>query len=98
VRFVLPVVGLLGLVAVCSVLGRRPSALNFALAVTVALVVAAAAFAARRLGVQAWQTLNPFGSFGVIVILRDGAGGTNSGFGALLLLPVLWLALHRGGR
>jgi signal transduction histidine kinase len=97
-RIALPVAGLVCLVVLCSLLGTRPSSLHFALALVIALAVAAVAIAARGLALPGWQLVVPFGSFFVIVVLRDGAGGVSSGFGALLLLPVLWLALHCGRR
>ena len=40
----------------------------------------------------------PLGYIALAVLLRDAAGGSSSGFGGLLLLPVLWLALTAGRR
>jgi len=40
----------------------------------------------------------PLGYIALAALLRDSAGGSNSGFGGLFLLPVLWLALTAGRR
>ena len=40
----------------------------------------------------------PFGSLLVIALLRDGVGGATSGYGVLVLAPVLWLALYASRR
>jgi signal transduction histidine kinase len=40
----------------------------------------------------------PLGYIALAMLLRDAAGGSASGFGGLLLLPVLWLALTAGRR
>ena len=40
----------------------------------------------------------PLGYLVFAALLRDGAGGSDSGFGGLFLLPVLWLALTAGRR
>ena len=40
----------------------------------------------------------PIGYIGLVVLLREAAGGAMSGFGGLFLLPVLWLAVTAGRR
>jgi diguanylate cyclase (GGDEF)-like protein len=43
------------------------------------------------------QVLPAMAFLPVIMILRDMEGGASSGYSALLVLPVLWLALYSGG-
>src|SRR3954451_64815 len=43
------------------------------------------------------QVLPAMAFIPVIMILRDMEGGASSGYAALLVLPVLWLALYSGG-
>jgi signal transduction histidine kinase len=83
-------VGVIG----CWLVGQRPDVREFATVVVVACVVVLAGLAARRAAVTHADLVIPFGAFIVIVILRDSAGGTASGFGVLLFLPVLWIALY----
>ena len=40
----------------------------------------------------------PIGYIALVAVLRDAAGGSQSGFGGLFLLPVLWLAVTAGRR
>jgi signal transduction histidine kinase len=40
----------------------------------------------------------PVGYLALVALLREAAGGSSSGFGGLLLLPVLWLAVTAGRR
>jgi signal transduction histidine kinase len=40
----------------------------------------------------------PVGYIVLVALLREAAGGSSSGFGGLLLLPVLWLAITAGRR
>jgi len=40
----------------------------------------------------------PVGYIALVALLREAAGGSSSGFGGLLLLPVLWLAVTAGRR
>jgi signal transduction histidine kinase len=40
----------------------------------------------------------PIGYIGLVMLLRQAAGGAMSGFGGLFLLPVLWLAVTAGRR
>ncbi|MFY0407409.1 putative bifunctional diguanylate cyclase/phosphodiesterase [Solicola sp. PLA-1-18] len=43
----------------------------------------------------AWTDgIAPMALFGVVATVREGAGGGSAGLGALVVLPVLWLALH----
>ena len=45
-------------------------------------------------GRSRWQAVPPFTFFVVVMILRDGSGGTTSGLGALVMLPILWVAMY----
>jgi diguanylate cyclase (GGDEF)-like protein/PAS domain S-box-containing protein len=45
-------------------------------------------------GRTTWQTLPPFVFFVVVMILRDGGGTSSSGLGALVMLPILWVAMY----
>lgn len=59
----------------------------------VAIAVATMFVPWRRL--PAWAEAGPpIAFFGAVALLRDAQGGAVSGFGALLLLPVIWLALY----
>ena len=40
------------------------------------------------------QAVIPLGFFLVVALLRHGGGGAVSGFAALVLLPILWMALY----
>ena len=40
------------------------------------------------------QAIPPLAFFGVILFLRHAEGGAGSGYGLLVLLPILWLALY----
>ena len=70
------------------------------------LVSAAGAFSAVLLGMTLlWPShprfaslAIPLGYLGLVVLLREAAGGATSGFGGLFLLPVLWLAVTAGRR
>jgi signal transduction histidine kinase len=69
-------------------------------------VSAAAALSAALLGLALlWSTFPrvatigvPLGYIALAALLRDAAGGGSSGFGGLLMLPVLWLAVTAGRR
>jgi signal transduction histidine kinase len=82
----------------CWVVGQRPDAPEFAGGLLLACLIGLATIAGRRTAMPHVEQLAPFGAFIVIVVLRDSAGGTASGFGALLYLPVLWIALYRSRR
>jgi diguanylate cyclase (GGDEF)-like protein/PAS domain S-box-containing protein len=41
-----------------------------------------------------WEVVPPFLFFLVVMILRDGSGGNGSGLGALVMLPILWVAMY----
>ena len=49
--------------------------------------------ATTTFGRSGWQAVPPFAFFIVVMILRDGSGGTTSGLGALIMLPILWVAM-----
>ena len=59
--------------------------------VLLALIVLAGRMAFGRPRVQA---LPAFGFFLVVMVLRDGSGGALSTLGALVMLPILWVALY----
>jgi PAS domain S-box-containing protein len=63
------------------------------------LVLAAASLLApwRRLPEWAPATV-PIAYYGVFALLRDGAGGSRSLMGPLVVLPLIWLALYRTPR
>jgi diguanylate cyclase (GGDEF)-like protein len=45
--------------------------------------------------VPAWcQTFVPLGFFVVVALLRDADGGATSGYSALVMLPILWIAMY----
>ena len=64
------------------------------LSLAVCLAGAALAFAARWDASPAIARVAvALAYIGMVVVLIDGTGGTNSGFGGLYLLPLLWLAI-----
>jgi diguanylate cyclase (GGDEF)-like protein len=66
-----------------------------AVAAGLTTVVVAAALLVPWMRLPAWlQATVPLVSFVVIALLRQAAGGATSGYGPLVLLPVLWLALY----
>jgi signal transduction histidine kinase len=73
---------------------RDYAELAIAALLAVALIAIAIAWSrfptAARFGI-------PIGYVVLAALLRDGAGGSTSGFGGLFLVPVLWLALTGGG-
>lgn len=77
----------------------QPELAAFLAAATGLCVVVVAAFALP------WERLPrfldsapPLGFIFVVAVLRDGAGGADSGYASLYLLPVLWLALYGSAR
>jgi len=59
------------------------------------LVLLAVGRASNRAEAPPWtRAVAPLGYFAVVVLLRGAAGGAVSGFGPLVLLPVVWLALY----
>jgi diguanylate cyclase (GGDEF)-like protein len=72
-------------------------ALAAAFALALSLIVASLAVPWSRL--PAWVVVAlPVGCDVLIALLRDSQGGANSGFGVLVLLPVLWAGLQLGRR
>jgi diguanylate cyclase (GGDEF)-like protein len=66
-----------------------------ALCAAIALVAALAPW--RRL--PPWtEALPPLAYLGVVALLREAGGGAESGYEALALLPVLWLAIYGSAR
>ena len=91
------------LVAVATAFGLLllPSSRLDAMGIAAAGIVAAGTLALSLL----WRVIPevaalgvPLGFVAVAALLRDAAGGSTSGFGGLLLLPVLWLAVTAGRR
>src|SRR3954454_17445699 len=66
-----------------------------AVGLTLAILAAAVLVPWRRLPAGA-VVLPPLAYFVVVALLRDADGGSRSGAGVLVALPVLWLALHGG--
>lgn len=72
-------------------------ALVAAIALSFELILASLAVPWSRL--PAWTVVVlPVGCEGLIALLRQSQGGSTSGFGVLVLLPVLWAALQLGRR
>ena len=63
-------------------------------AVAAVLLVAILGAELTTFGRTTWQALPPFLFFAVVVILRDGSGQSGSGLGALVMLPILWVAMY----
>jgi PAS domain S-box-containing protein len=60
------------------------------------LVVAAVAFVPWDQIPRTLTVLPPLAYFVIVALLRDATGGGPSGYAALVLLPVLWVALYSG--
>ena len=73
--------------------GDRPVVVVLALAVS-ALIVATVVFAPWHHLPRFAETVPPLAYFAVIALLRESQGGSVSGYSALALLPVFWLALY----
>lgn len=78
------------------VLTLPPKRLEWTLA---AFIIAIAVFAGSALlpwgrWPRAWQAVPPLISLAIVAALRHGAGGADSGYGPLAMIPVLWLALY----
>jgi diguanylate cyclase (GGDEF)-like protein len=85
---------LLAFVSLVFLPAKRHDPVELAMAAVAALLLfALLSWQAAPGWLRLAKRLVPFATFGVIAILRDGAGGTASGFGPLVLFPVLWLAL-----
>jgi diguanylate cyclase (GGDEF)-like protein len=66
-----------------------------AMAALITLVIGVTAVAVSWKGLPSWAHLIPsLGYLGAVALLRDAGGGTNAGVGALVLLPVVWMALY----
>jgi diguanylate cyclase (GGDEF)-like protein len=73
--------------------GDRPLAVLLAAALS-ALVVATVVFAPWHRLPRFAEVVPPLAYFVVIALLRESQGGSDSGYSALALLPVFWLALY----
>ncbi|HEX8855151.1 MAG TPA: GGDEF domain-containing protein [Thermoleophilaceae bacterium] len=95
-RRTLPFLGALAVafaVAPLPAVERDGSALLAAGVLAVAVVAAVGLTPWHRL--PAWmQALPPLAVFPVIALLRDADGGTTSGYGVLVILPVFWFAMY----
>lgn len=86
--------------ALCAVAGLATLALppyghEWGHIVLAGLLLAAIAVAdSRTFGRPGWQALPAFLFFIFVMILRDGSGGAASGLGAMVMLPILWVALY----
>ena len=76
---------------------HRTSELLLVLAISAGVVTAVSIAAPWHLLPRVCQVLPAMAFLPVIMILRDMEGGAGSGYAALLVLPVLWLALYSGG-
>ena len=75
---------------------HRTTDLLLALGITIAVTVVSVVAPWHRLP-RICQVLPAMAFLPVIMILRDIEGGAGSGYAALLVLPVLWLALYSTG-
>jgi diguanylate cyclase (GGDEF)-like protein len=73
--------------------GDRPLAILLAVGLSALVVVTVMAAPWRRLPRFA-EAVPPLAYFVVIALLRESQGGSDSGYSALALLPVFWLALY----
>lgn len=72
---------------------HRPAPLAIAAALNILIVVVVLALPWERLPSRT-QALPVFAYILVIALLRESEGGTASGYGVLVILPILWLALY----
>jgi PAS domain S-box-containing protein/putative nucleotidyltransferase with HDIG domain len=72
-----------------------PGLLTLGIALTV-LLVAAALFVPWRTDGRLPALVGGLVYLGTIALLREAGGGNASGFGPLVLVPVIWFALYRG--
>ena len=69
--------------------------LQLLLSLAMALLVAAAALLVPWVRMAPWtHVLPPLGYLASVALLRDAGAGVGSGVGALVLLPVFWIALY----
>jgi diguanylate cyclase (GGDEF)-like protein/PAS domain S-box-containing protein len=68
--------------------------------IVVAVALLAVIFVAETtfFGRSGWQAVPAFMFFVVVMILRDGSGEAGSGLGALVMLPILWVAMYGSKR
>jgi diguanylate cyclase (GGDEF)-like protein len=71
----------------------NPNQILFAVVVASAIVVAVVFLPWQRLPRYA-QSVPALAFFGVVVLLGDAGGGATSGYGPLVFLPVVWVALY----
>jgi diguanylate cyclase (GGDEF)-like protein len=71
----------------------QPALLGAAVGLLVLLAVAVACLPWARLPAAA-HAIPPFAVFVFVALLRESAGGSTSGYGALVLLPIIWLGLY----
>jgi diguanylate cyclase (GGDEF)-like protein len=71
----------------------RPVLLAAAAAFLLVLAVAVACLPWAGLPAAA-HAVPPLAIFLLVALLREGAGGSTSGYGALVLLPIIWLGLY----
>ena len=91
-------VGVLALLA--SLLPPRPDDWTYVwFAALFTALIAASGFAVPWSRLPRWTyLLPPLAYFGVVAMLRHASDGSVSGYAALLLLPVVWIALNLGRR
>ncbi|HET9323737.1 MAG TPA: diguanylate cyclase [Gaiellaceae bacterium] len=73
--------------------GDRPAAIALASGLTALIVLTVALAPWDRLP-QFAEVVPPLAYFIVIALLRESQGGATSGYSAVAMLPVFWLALH----
>ncbi len=97
IRRALPVAGtaLGGIVALAVTDLQQVDPFLWALALSLCLAAVWLIAPWHRLPVAA-QDVPPLAFFGVVVLLREAGGGTTSGLGPMVLIPVCWVAMYSG--
>jgi hypothetical protein len=98
-----PVVPFLGIAVLAfAAIGLEPAGTNWRLVVAAAVSVGAVAGLAAAIP---WPSLPsatllalPISTDVVIAVLRQAQGGSTSGYGPLVILPVVWVGLTQGRR